>query len=301
MPIIKSEQFVIAVKGDSLVFAAISSGRVQAGNPFVFPTIITKKGEQWENLTSEYTIIEARGIYLVGLSAGVYDHSPGDFKLVRSEQSFAGITRTSTFHDQTDTIGRDLITRLYADETVHVLNNHDVLGYNNNFETSISIFSISDSMVNQMVAFSVATHSTTTSIDSTAPVQFDEMLYDDGFHYDVLSHEFSAPSAGVYYFSFSVGLIGGGMANFILQKNHEPFATIVRESTSHNGTDTIGRSVMMELAQSDKVNIVNTIGLTARSSELKETSFCGFKYEPKSQDRVSSFLLLKFKLKTKFK
>ena len=280
---------MIAVQGNSSVFAAVSQGRVQAGNPFIFPSVITKRGEQWENLTSTYTVNEARGLYLVGLSVGVWNESPGDFRLVRSGQSFAGITRTSTFHNHTDTIGRDLIAQFYADETVHVLNNYDVLGYDNGYETSISMFSISDSMVDEMVAFSVATHSSSTSIDSAAPVQFNELLYDDGYNYDFFSHEFSAPSDGVYYFSFSVGLIGGGMANFILQKNNEPFATIIRESTSHNGTDTIGRSVMMVLEESDRVNIVNTVGLTARSSELKETSFCGFKYEPKSQDRVSSF------------
>ena len=232
----------------------------------------------------------------MGLSVGVWNESPGDFRLVRSGQSFAGITRTSTFHNHTDTIGRELIAQFYADETVHVLNNYDVLGYDNGYETSISMFSISDSMMDEMVAFSVATHSSSTSIDSAAPVQFNELLYDDGYNYDFFSHEFSAPSDGVYYFSFSVGLIGGGMANFILQKNNEPFATIIRESTSHNGTDTIGRSVMMVLEESDRVNIVNTVGLTARSSELKETSFCSFKYEPKSQDRVSSFLLFTFKL-----
>ena len=280
-----------------MVFAAVSTGRVQAGNPFIFPSVITKKGEHWDNTTSNYTIKEARGLYFVGLSAGVYDQSPGDFTMMISGQDFAGITRTSSSHDYTDTVARDVITPLYADEMVQVSNSYDVLSYDTNLETSISIFSISDSM-NLMFAFSVASQIITTSSDSAASVQFEEELYDGNDNYDALSHTYTAPSAGVYYFSFSVGLVAGGKAGFTLQKNFQPFATIIRESTTHDGTDTIGRSVMMQLAQSDKVNIVNTAGLTARSSAKRETSFSGFKYEPQSQDLVSIFLLLTFKSET---
>ena len=108
-----------------------------------------------------------------------------------------------------------------------------------------------------------------------------ESLYNAGDHYNDFIHAFIAPSSGVYYFSFSVGLIAGGKANFTLYKDGEPYVNILRESTAHTGTDTIGRSVMMELEEFQTVHIGNPAGYTARSSELKETSFCGFKYEPR--------------------
>ena len=136
-----------------------------------------------------------------------------------------------------------------------------------------------------MVAFSVARE--TTFSGSINPVQFDVTLYNEGFDYDDISHSFIAPSAGVYYFSYSLGLIAGGRARLTLYKNDEPLVNILRESTIHTGTDTIGRSVMMELDEDDTVHIGNPDGYTVRSSELKETSFCGFKYEPKHGNQVS--------------
>ena len=153
---------------------------------------------------------------------------------------------------------------------------------NTHLDTSITIFSISNSM-DDMVAFSVARMESSTGYSN--PVKFPVSLYNPG-HYDDLRNVFIAPSAGVYYFSFSLGLIAGVKANFVLYINNKSFVNILRESTTHTGTDTIGRSVLMELNEDDTVHIGNPAGYTARSSELQETSFCGFKYEPRHGNQV---------------
>ena len=273
------------VDGDSLVFAGITSGYVSSGNPLRFPIIKTKRGGQWNDTTSVFTIAESQGLYFVGLNVGVSTRTQGDYTMVLSGQRYAGITRTSTVHNNVDAIGRDVIAPLYAADTVHVSNGYQVYsGGNSYLNTAITIFSISNIMVDEMVAFSVA------RLDSSSgranPVEFFEFLYNTGEHYNDYIHAFIAPSSGVYYFSFSVGLISGGKANFTLYKDDEPYVNILRESTSHTGTDTIGRSVMMELEEFQTVHIGNPAGYTARSSSLKETSFCGFKYEPKHGNQV---------------
>ena len=277
-------QTFFTVGGDSLVFAGITSGYVSSRNPFRFPTIKTKRGGQWNDTTSVFTITESQGLYFVGLNVGVSRSTQGDYTMVLSGQRYAGITRSSTAHNYIDAIGRDVITPLYAADTVHVSNGYRVYGYTSYTETSITMFSISNSMVDEMVAFSVV------RLDSfhgrANPVQFLESLYNAGDHYNDFIHAFIAPSSGVYYFSFSVGLIAEGTANFTLYKDGEPYVNILRESTTHNGTDTIGRSVMMELEEFQTVHIGNPAGYTARSSSLKETSFCGFKYEPKHGNQV---------------
>ena len=220
----------------------------------------------------------------MGLSAAVVGYNQADFTMVLSGQRYAGITRNSTAHNHIELIGRDVITPLYAAETVHVSNGYQVYGYSSDIDTSINIFSISNSMVDNIVAFSVA------RLDSFSgainPVQFTTALYNAGNHYNDYIHAFIAPSAGVYFFSFSLGLIAGGKANFTLYRDGEPIANILRESTSHTGTDTIGRSVMIELEPYTTVHIGNHAGYTARSSELKETSFMGFRYEPKHGNQV---------------
>ena len=216
---------------------------------------------------------------------GVYTRTQGDYTMVLSGQRYAGITRTSSAHNNIDAIGRDAITPLYAADTVHVSNGYRVYGDSRNYiETSVTIFSISNSMVDEMVAFSVARVDSFSGLAN--PVQFFQSLYNVGEHYNDYIHTFIAPSSGVYYFSYSVGLIAGGKANFTLYKDGEPYVNILRESTTHTGTDTMGRSVMMELEEFQTVHIGNPAGYTARSSSLKETSFCGFKYEPKHGNQV---------------
>ena len=273
------------VDGDSLVFAGITRGYVSSGNPLRFPTIKTKRGGQWNDTTSVFTIAESQGLYFVGLNVGVSTRTGGDYTMVLSGQRYAGITRTSTAHNSVDAIGRDVIAPLYAADTVHVSNGYQVYSDGNSYlNTAITIFSISNIMVDEMVAFSVA------RLDSSSgranPVEFFEFLYNAGEHYNDYIHAFIAPSSGVYYFSYSLGLIAGGKANFTLYKDGEPYVNILLESTSHTGTDTIGRSVMMELEEFETVHIGNPAGYTARSSSLKETSFCGFKYEPKHGNQV---------------
>ena len=214
---------------------------------------------------------------------GVPVRTQGDYTMVLSGQRYVGITRTSTAQNEVDAIGRDVITPLYAADTVHVSNGHRVWG-SSTVGTSITIFSISNMMVDELVAFSVARSDSSAGLAN--PVQFFESLYNVGDHYNDYIHAFIAPSSGVYYFSYSVGLIAGGKANFTLYKDGDPYVNILRESTIHTGTDSIGRSVMMELEEFETVHIGNPAGYTARSSSLKETSFCGFKYEPKHGNQV---------------
>ena len=267
----------------SLVFASGTGGSGSAGNPFIFPSTITKQGNKWNDTEGVFTTREAHSLYFIGLSVGVPDTSPADFTMVLSKQRYAGITRTSTTHNRIEMIARDVIAELYAAETLQVSNGHSVVSADSQ-DTSITIFSISNSMNSEPVAFSAVREDTLSG--SADPVPFNVILYNSGLHFDMFSYVFTAPSSGVYYFSFSVGLISEGKARFTLYKNDEHFADILRESTTHTGTDTIGRSVMMELEADDFVHIGNPAGYTARSSELKETSFCGFKYEPKHGNQV---------------
>ena len=89
----------------------------------------------------------------------------------------------------------------------------------------------------------------------------------------------------------SAGLFAGDNADFRFCKNGVPFASLFRTSTTYNGNDTIGRSVMTSLGTGDLIQIRNFGGQKARSSNLKETSFSGFKYEPKHGNRVLLFFI----------
>ena len=205
-----------------------------------------------------------------------------------SGRRFGGISREATVPLQSncDVISHDFIIPVYAADTLHVSSDWSFHSLSNQLDTSLTLFNLKHIMEDETTGFSVA------RVDSVSgtrePFPFDISLYKGGLHYNRSSHTFTAPSSGIYYFSFSVGLNAHSSAGFTLHKNALPYVNIVRKSTSHNGIDTIGRSVLMRLNQGDRIYMVNEAGQTARSSHMMETSFSGFKYQPVHGNMVCS-------------
>ena len=280
----KNFMWLFVVVGDGLVFANTYYTTTAAANPLPFAEIKTVSGNRWDNITHSFYIAEAQGLYFVGLTVGTTSRTPVNYTLVLSGQHFGGITRTSTAHDDNDQMGHDFLIHMFAADTMHVSSQYAVRTFTDVLDTSLTIFSLSYRMVESLVAFSVAREDSLSGLAS--PFPFTTNLY-ISLYYNPFSHRFTAPSDGIYFFSFSVGLDAGKTAEFILYKNSEAFAGIVRKSTTLTGTDTIGRSVMMNLEQGDIIYMVNEAGETARSSSMKETSFSGFKYEPRHGIAVS--------------
>ena len=227
------------------------------------------------------------GLYFVGLSVGVPQRTRANYTLKLSNRTFGGITRTSNIEYgsvEGDVISHDFLIPLYAADTLHVSSNQAVYSWNNHFDTSLSIFSLTNTMVDETLALCVASDNTISGKND--PFPFNIYPYKGGQHYNRFNHTYTAPSDGIYYFSFSVDLVPYRTAEFVLYKNNTPYVNIVRRSTVHNGGDTIGRAVMMRLEKGDQIHMVNEAGQTARSTPMMETSFSGFKYEPKHGNTV---------------
>ena len=282
---LKFRKPVDSVVGDGLVFAARTTDISSAANPLPFDRVVAVSGNRWNSGAHSFTVPEAQGLYFVGLSVSTRSGTPVNYTLVLSGQHFRGITRTSTAHRNWDQLGHDFLIHMFAADSMHIASQYPVRSWPYYLDTSLTIFSLSYTMVDDLVAFSVAREDSVSGL--IYPFTFTTILYLDGVSYDPTTHRFTAPSAGVYFFSFSVGLDAGKTAEFVLYKNFEPFAGIIRRSTTHNGIDTIGRSIMMNLEEGDIVYMVNEAGQTARSSTMKETSFSGFKYEPRHRNPVS--------------
>ena len=225
------------------------------------------------------------GIYYIALNAGTNIASSADYKLMKNDSPFlnCGLTHNQTSNN--DVISRDIITKLQLDDTLHLSTTTGVSS-NVNLYTAFHIFSLSESMdpLEDMVIFSVG-RDTTLSGDAN-PMPFNVELVNDEGYYSPFSHTFFAPSDGIYFFSFSVGLEEAQGANFTLYKNDQPYINIIRESTTHAGTDIISRSIVLQLQFLDTIHIVNE-DLPARSSALFETSFTGFKYQPANETQVT--------------
>ena len=260
-----------------------------AGDPLPLSNNITIKGTQWDPDTYSFNVTQsAAGLYFVALSVGAYWYTPANYILHKSGRRFGGITRTSDIEDGSNVISHDFLIPLYAADTLHVSSQYTVYSYPEELDTSLSIFSLTHTMLDETAAFCVASNHTISGYRK--PVPFNTYLYNAGRHYDPLNHTYTAPSDGIYYFSFSVGLNAHREADFVLYKNNKAYVNIIRRSTKHNGTDTIGRSVMMRLHRGEQVFMVNQARQTARSSPMMETSFSGFRYKPKHRNMVCKLI-----------
>ena len=256
------------------------------GDPLPLRYQITVKGSQWDPDRYSFNVTQsAAGLYFVALSVGVPTRTPANYILHKSGRRFGGITRTSDIHKPyRDVISHDFLIPLYAADTLHVSSQYKVISYSDQLYTSLSIFSLTNTMLDETAAFCVASNHTISGYRK--PVPFNTYLYNAGRHYNPFNHTYTAPSDGIYYFSFSVGQNAHREAEFVLYKNNKAYVNIIRRSTTHSGTDTIGRAVMMRLNRGDLIFMVNEARRTARSSEMMETSFSGFKYQPKHRNIV---------------
>ena len=278
----------------AIVFVSMSDERqylYPAGDPLPLNKTITMKGNPWDLDTYSFNVTQATaGLYFVALSVGAPKETQVEYILNKSGRRFGGITRTSVTHKSiegyfsSDIISHDFIISLYSGDTLHVSSQNNVYSSPKQRDTSLSIFSLTHTMLDETAAFCVASNHTISGYRK--PVPFNTYLYNAGRHYNPLNHTYTAPSDGIYYFSFSVGLNAHSEADFILYKNDKAYINIYRNSTAHNGTDTIGRAVMMWLDRGDRIYMVNEAGRTARSSPMMETSFSGFKYQPKHGNMV---------------
>ena len=241
---------------------------------------------EWNRTSHKYTMAAMHGIHFVAWSVGARGSTQIAFTLMKSDSPYAGITSTRQGSDRKnyDTIGREIMVDLTAADRIHVSSGHGTYS-STNYYTSLSIFSVTDAMGPFPVAFSVARDQPVTGF--TNPVAFNIVLANEWFYFDTINHRFSAPITGTYYFSFSVGLFEQSTADFVLYVNEDPFVNIIRSSTVHSGTDTIGRSIMMNLNADDTVHIVNNNNQLALSSEALEISFSGFLYSPAHGTKVN--------------
>ena len=257
-----------------------------SGNPVSLRHVKTIRGSQWNNASSTFTLTESLGVYFVGYSAKPYSDSPINYNLVVHGQTHSGVKHTSSY--AYNTIGRELIIQLVSANSLQVSSTSRYVISGSSLETSITIYSLSDSMTkpNNTVAFSVFREDTLCGWAD--PVSFEHVLYQsETSYFDMDRQRFEAPSSGIYYFTYSLGLVATGTANLALYKNDEEIVTALRTATSIGGDDTMGRSVLIHLDKGDTVRLVNDVAKTARSSSLKETSFSGFKYEPATASSVS--------------
>ena len=272
----------------SLVSARLTVAISSSSNPVPFHKVAVNIGDMWDSTTHKFTMKGTEGVFYVAMNGGVLDGEALDFVLQKADQPFASCSHTYTVASEGDATSRDIILKLKLSDTLHFTSNTGLYSEETGRApfTYMAIFNIVELMSSDQdpVAFSVARDSSLSEIAD--PVTFNQILFNDYSNFDVSTNKFTAPSSGIYFFTFSVGVAAQTPVELILYLNDLPFTNIIRESTAHTGTDIISRSIMMYLNESDTVHVVNKENKVAWSSELLETSFAGFKYERLNGNQV---------------
>ena len=247
---------VFTVSSLSLV-SAWSGSKVTAANPVPFTNLGANVGNMWDSNTHKFTMKAEQGVFYVAMDAGVYRGKALNFVLQKSNMPFAGCSHTYIVNNHNgDSTGRDIIVTVNSSDTLHFASSTGLYS-DSAVVTNIAIFNIAELMSsgNDPVVFSVARDSLLGG--DINPVTFNQILVNDYSHYDVSNSKFTAPSSGIYFFTISVGVTSGLQVELMLYVNDVPFTSIVRSSTAFTGTDVIGRSIMMNLNESDTVHVVN--------------------------------------------
>ena len=196
------------------------------GDPLPLSYKITIRGTQWDPDTYSFNVTQsAAGLYFVALSVGTRYKTPANYILHKSGRRFGGITRTSDIENGGNVISHDFLIPLYEADTLHVSSQYRVVSGYERLQTSLSIFSLTHSMLDETAAFCVASNHTISGYRK--PVPFNTYLYNAGRHYDPLNHTYTAPSDGIYFFSLSVGLNAHSEAEFVLYKNNKAYVNII--------------------------------------------------------------------------
>ena len=272
---------------EAIIFASRSSSTSSATNPVRFNSISVNYRQRWNAASHTYTMNAAHGLLWVGLIAASKSGIPIEYILTKDGGEMAGIKVLSRSHNNVLNTGREFALKMHSSETLSVKSNY-ALSSDSVLQTGLTVFSLSDAMISPVVAFCARNKTLSRSAN---PIPFNVDVYNEELHYNQTSDAFQAKSSGVYYFSFSVGVQQGKTTEIILYKTGKPFASLVHQSTSHNGNSTLSRSIMMTLESGDTVHIANNRNATALSSKLIETSFSGFKYEPAHRKPVIALLL----------
>ena len=238
----------------------------------------------WD-IKSKFTMKGKYGILYVAMNAASKHRQALNFVLHKSEKPFASCSHSYEFN-RAEMSGRDIILKMDPSETLYFTSSTGL--YSDKKFVQIGLFNIAEFMHSDPVVFSVARNSSLSG--AVNPVIYNIILENDCSHYDILSNRFTVPSSGIYFFSFSVGITGGQQVECTMYVNNLPFTSIIHNSTIHNHTDVFGRAIMIHLNEADKIHIVNK-GV-ARSSQLLETSFSGFKYDPYHGNMVGNFIIV---------
>jgi hypothetical protein len=270
--------------------AARTSPLISASNPVRYDVVLVDTAAGFNTDKTTYTV-QSPGVYFIHMSAGVPPYQRLNYFLQGGTSTPNLVLNHTTFDGELVT-SRDDIQFLGEGQTLYVSSDYPLYS-DAMMQTSLSGFRL-DNMMSKLVVFRAAR--TSPQFDAGRMV-LDKLIINIGGGWDECNNRFVAPTADIYFFSWSASNSSPDKKLIIyLNVNGNNFTENIIFSGSYPGSDTTTQSLLLRLNAGDIVYLViglaGSSGLPIYSDNNYQMSFVGFLYDPISVRPIAWTLAL---------
>ena len=264
-----------------ILFCAIRATTIAAPScPFLFEQTTAQTRNDYSLVTGYFTP-QLNGTYVFHLSTGLLSGTQVHFNVELGNSLAVDLYRSSTVHNGQDIISRDFIFTLAQGSRVYLNLMAGTAVSDAMKQTSWSAFLLDDLMY-PVITFFVGLNS---SSSTAGKIDFTSTIVNVGNAWDSQMDMFTAPQNGIYVFSLSCGAVSGQAYDVLIFINNIISHEMTITKISHSGEDMASRTIAVQLAAGDIVDLRLQWGSLFSSGGL-ETSFAGFLYEPVNGQKV---------------
>ncbi|ELT87900.1 hypothetical protein CAPTEDRAFT_188454, partial [Capitella teleta] len=239
------------------------------------------------DLGTDTLYVPTTGMYFTSLCAGFVAKETA---LLRTRTVVAasyelGLLRQSTAHESRDAQCRSGIQFFEKGARVNTRNDGESTLSDDQFQTMWSSFSVTDSMLTDTTFAATITR----NYNNLGVMTFNDVYVNENAVYDEENQQYICGETGVYLFDLTVGLRAGQAVRVAIERtmtDPKQFE-LTRTSTSHDGLDTLGRTIVVNCQRNERVFVNLIYGELYGSEEDAVTSFSGFQYKPCSEISVA--------------
>ena len=256
--------------------------------PIQFNDVIVNELSAYD-VTRASFIAPSSGLYWFHISVGTVPFTDCDVRLAGGYQ-MPNVLRTSNEQTQLDTTSRDDLQWLDEQEKRYVVSDFSLYS-DSMYQTSWSSFSL-QAASDPVVAFSVGLTSTFFTTGGDKVILFDIVLTDTFKRWNIQSGEYVTPLTGVYFIAITTGAVKGTGHQVLLRVGGLNQFGLSLTSSSHNGTDLLSRSGLIQVNNENSplslVLLSSTSSAAVMGDARYQTSLMGFRYEP-TEDRTAAW------------
>ena len=264
---------MLTFNSDSDVYAGVSIFHSIRYQPLKFPNpLYNPTTLQYNAATNKYQCLQG-DIFFFSFSAGVPAGQQAELQLDGYPNYIFLADRLTRANNNLTTISRTILAPCSSSTLVRVVNNFGSV--TPGAGTNLISFTAFPYLTNSGTSVAWAGYRTSSISTSASPLSFDLWLVNMNVN-PTNQATITIPTQGYYYIYMSAGVSANTPLSMQMTKNNQNIFSLTRQSTNHNGLDTIGHGMVILLNQTDVISVVldSNQGLYSASYGL-HTSFIG--------------------------